>query len=224
MWKRPGRRGAPFTLLACALLVSGCGPTSEQAGRAILAVLPVILLISAGMQLALLASWRVARPDIQVDKWPLRIGFLLAVFGFVLAFMSVSPFVSRSTGLFTEVETGGAGWDEWIGAAFMMTAGTFVALHLLVLRIMFASSPGRAFSWSFAPPLALFLVIALANAFRVDSKGDVIALLIYPGLYGVAPLIIFVVLMIEAGRAGKRAKAAPPPPPPPAPPPYSNLS
>lgn len=212
MWKR---RGAPFTLLACALLVSGCGPTSEQAGRAILAVLPFIMLISAGLQLALLASWRVARPDIQVDKWPLRIGFLLSAFGFVLAFMNVSPFVSRSTGLFTDVETGGAGWDKWIGAAFMMTAGTFVALHLLVLRVMFASSPSRAFSWSFAPPLGLFLVIALANAFRVDTKGDVMALLIYPGLYGVVPLIIFIVLMIEASRAGKRASRPPPPPPPP---------
>ena len=90
--------------------------------------------------------------------------------------------------------------------------------------LSFSSSPSRAFSWSFAPALGLFLVIALANAFRADTQGDIMALLIYPGLYGVVPLIIFIVLMIEASRAGKRAKAAPPPPPPPAPPPYSNLS
>ena len=221
MWKR---RGAPFTLLACALLASGCGPTSEQAGRAILAVVPFVMLLSVGLQQLLLLSWRVARPDIQVDKWPVRIGFLLAAGGFALAFVSVSPFVSRSTGFLSSVETGGAGWTEWIGAAFMMTAGTFIAEHLLALRLMFSSSPARAFSWSFAPALGLFLVIALANAFRADTQGDIMALLIYPGLYGIAPLIIFIVLMIEASRAGKRAKAAPPPPPPPAPPPYSNLS
>jgi len=197
-------------LLAAGLLLSGCGPTAEQSGRALLCALPFVFGLSYLLQRPYFSLWKLVRPELEVRHGPVLVGAALVAVGVVLAFVEVSPFVQGEIHLFSGKpsvpDVGGGGFTEWILEAVTFTLGTFVTFHFLLLRYLISASPRSAFTWAWAFPVGLWLAIGLGLAFRSLKSDQIMVLLVYPGAGILVPLVLIPVLFIEVLRKGKKQK------------------
>jgi len=180
-------------LLACVLLVSGCGPTDEEAGRAVMLAAPIVLLVGTGIMRFLLFLWRRLEPGLDMSMKPSLVAFWVLAGGAVLSLVGITEPPAAS---------GQTPWQsvtEWLPAALILFGNTSLALWLVTWRVWLLIDPARAFSWSGLPVLAVLLIPAPFMAFgSMAPANDFIFLVwVFPGYMGIVPPCLLGLLLLE---------------------------
>ena len=109
------------------------------------------------------------------------------------------------------------GWiwfiDDRYWVASLMIGLGYVTTSLVVWRVWFRPVPKSSFSWALAPGLALLLLagISLASSDPMAASGsgtmNLLAAAGLAGFYGLPTAAVYLVLLLEASRAVRRANS-----------------
>jgi hypothetical protein len=172
----------------------------------VLLVSPVWLLLGWLSLELLLRLWRVARiaeSDLEhLSRVPVFVAGLVALAG-------------SGYGGFTMTSDG---WNWFIGHGLwlfgLMIGFGHVTVSLVLWRLWFAFRPRASFAWGAIPVFGLMWVcgasLAISSAYTGSTAfaTNVLALMGYPGFYGIPTAIILGILRLEAARAVRRARSA----------------
>ncbi len=181
------------TLISVLFGHTACGPSVYEASAAVLLATPVVVMLAWLILVGLHRVWERVRP---VGKLGWRTPGLLS--GLALA-MGVFAMVG---------EPSGDSVTEWWLAAFWFFGSSFIAVALLVWRIAFAISPERAARNALSVASAILVlpaVPALSSGAGSTFFEWAIASWVYPGVFGISPLVLLVVLFSEAAVRRRRA-------------------
>ncbi|MSP62844.1 MAG: hypothetical protein EXR72_21430 [Myxococcales bacterium] len=183
-----------FPMLACgvATLTTNdlhCGPTDQEAGRAVVMVAPLVLLLGFGVQWLLLALWRRRYEEIAL-RWGPNLVLLGIVSGFAAAMITVEPTSLR-----------------WAGEALWLFGASYATVLLLATRAFLQFDRRRAFTLPHLAPLLLQVAPAVVLGLGLIGHTDVQEVLwIFPGFGGWAAGGLYLVLLVEAAiRTRRRA-------------------
>jgi hypothetical protein len=168
-----------------------CGPTDEEIGRAVLLIVPAVLVVHFGLMHLLLRLWRVVAPALSLRNGPtLWAGgafVLLSVLALVLPYQDPA---SREGGVM-----------DVAFPALVLVGTSVLAVQLLAFRILLWVAPGKAFTWAFlAGPV--FLWAAPLLAFLPASypwANWMIPAWAWAGVWGVVPGALLLLLLVEVG-------------------------
>ena len=178
------RHAIPFlALFLCAHGPSSCGPTDEEAARAVMFAGPIVFLAGMGLLRLLLWLWRKRKP-VTVRWKPALVVLGVLVLGQIISFLGLSE---------------NAYVSEWYIAALVLMGASYLTVLLLTWRIWFFFAPDTAFTWSYLPPAALMFWPCPFMLFSTAADWDfaVVIFWIFPGYMGVVPAILLAILIIE---------------------------
>jgi hypothetical protein len=166
---------------AAGLASSGCGPTSEEVGQAVLWVSPVITLMALAMAWFYAAAWHPLVEDLRLDPRP---GLVVAAGQLAVALATlVTPAIDL---------------DLLVPAVYLVGAtqllGSLIALRLAVHR------GSRWYSWAWLAPWLLLYPPAVLLAFFGDTSGVAdlaLFLWIMPGYGGAVTVPIGLLALLE---------------------------
>jgi uncharacterized membrane protein len=184
-----------LTLTGLAVLPTGCGPSDEQAARAIMLVSPGVFAIGLGLLAGLAWLWRKLDPGLRIEARPIWIGFAITLALAALSLLGVSQPEPTST---WETETGGIpGVLEWVPMALIVFGSSYLTLLLVGWRMWLLSAPASAFSWSYVPAMVILLGPCPIMAFGATHDWMAVTIFVwaFPGYWGLvtAPLLLALV-------------------------------
>jgi hypothetical protein len=189
----------PYRVAALALAtlpISGCVPSFYEASAAVLLASPVVVLLVGLLLAGLCRLWRVRHPEMRT---PWRLLTTVALGALLFGLLGLA------------LEGGQDQTLEWVGVALIFYGATFLGLFFLAWRVAFKFEPGRAAERATLVTSALLLTPALGGLIASGRLPDaMIALWVVPGLYGLLPLVMLLVVFIEAGlrrRSGRPVEA-----------------
>lgn len=178
------RHAIPFlALFLCAHGPSSCGPTDEEAARAVMFAAPIVFLVGMGFLRLLLWLWRKRQP-VTVRWKPALVILAVLMLGQVISFLGLSDTALVS---------------EWYWAALVLMGTSFLTVLLVIWRIWAFFSPDMAFTWSYLPAVVLMLWPCPFMLFSTATEWDfaVVIFWIFPGYMGIVPGILLAILIIE---------------------------
>jgi hypothetical protein len=178
------RHVIPFlALFLCAHGPSSCGPTDEEASRAVMFAGPIVFLAGMGLLRFLLWLWRKRKP-VAVRWKPALVVLGVLVLGQVVSFIGLSD---------------NAYVSEWYFAALVLMGTSFLTLLLVIWRIWAFFSPDMAFTWSYLPAAVLIFWPCPFMLFSAETYWDfpVVVFWIFPGYMGIVTGILLAILIIE---------------------------
>jgi hypothetical protein len=190
------------------VLLAGCGPTAEEAGRAVLFVAPGVLVAGLGALRLLLWLWRKAEPELSWRPAPAIATVAVLLAGAMLSLVGVSVEQPQSPPL-GAYNDGVPGVLEWIDEAAYMFGPSLLAALLVSWRIWLAFSRRTAFTWALVPAVVVTVAPAapLALALVSDEMAEpVISFWLYSGLEGIVPGALLLALVVEALFRIRRAR------------------
>lgn len=174
--------------IAIAPALAACGPSPYEAGTAALLATPVAVLVGYLVLWGLHALWRRVRPEHRVPRRP-ALAVASAALALGLAALAFAPPTARV--------------GEWIGPAIVTYGPSWLAVFFLTWRIAFAVRPARAASVALGVATGLMVAPALVLIATDGFPELAFFLWIYPGIYGIPPLVMALGLFVEAAiRAG----------------------
>lgn len=206
------RLPAAVLLALIALGLSGCGPTDEEVGRAILLTAVVPHALGMALMFVFHALWRPLKPDAVISLKPLLVALGVLVVAAGLSLVGVTeqgPDHPDSSGVEGVV---------WLATIALAAFGTsYLALWLVVWRIWLAKSPRTAFTWSFLPVLAILIWPCPIMATGVTESSDAWHVLMTPNYYlwyysgygGLVASPVIISLLIEGLIRRRRLNAQP---------------
>lgn len=176
-------------LIAVAVAAGGgqCGPSNRDVGEAILLVWPLVALLALGPQIALLALWRKARPEVDLH---LKRFFIL---------IGAAVTVAYPTMLAAQQP-----W-RWADAALWMFGASYGTVLLLTTRIWLSSNEKTALIGPHLVATVIFIPFAALLYTRVLHHGELADLFILPGYGGFTTGPLFLILLIEVLVRRRRA-------------------
>jgi len=173
-----------LALFLCAHGPGSCGPTDEEASRAVMFAAPFAFVAGLGLLRLLLWLWRKRKPELVVRWKPSLVVLAVLMLGQVLSFLGLSE---------------NAYVSEWYLAALVLMGASYMTLLLLTWRIWFFFSPEKAFTWSSLPVTIFMLWPCLFMVWSTEVSWDfaVAFLWIFPGYMGIATGILLAILIIE---------------------------
>jgi hypothetical protein len=190
------RHAIPFlALFLCAHGQASCGPTDEEAARAVMFAAPFAFVAGMGLLRLLLWLWRKHRP-LTVRFKPTLVALFVLLLGQIISFWGLSE---------------NAYVSEWYIAALVLMGSSYLTILLLTWRIWFFFAPDQAFTWSFLPAVVLMFWPCPFMLFSTEVQWDfaVVIFWIFPGYMGTVTAILLAGLIIEIAvrirRASKRA-------------------
>jgi len=202
-----------FTLVGLALLLSGCGPTDEEAARAVMMVTPLVYLAGLGLMALMAFLWRKLKPELSLKWKPLLVGLILAIIIGALSFVGVTIETPKDSGWFTSTTDGIEGVMEWFWAALIFYGTSYLTLLLVCWRIWLWRRPATAFSWSWIPVNLLMLLPCLPMILGYKFMGykfisDFAEIIwIIPGYVGLVTAPLFIIALIEVWVRFRHRKA-----------------
>jgi len=187
------RHAIPFlALFLCAHGQASCGPTDEEAARAVLFAAPFAFLAGMGLLRLLLWLWRKRRP-LTVGWKPSLVALFVLLLGQIISFLGLSE---------------NAYVSEWYIAALVLMGTSYLTILLLTWRIWFFFSPQKAFTWSFLPAAVLMFWPCPFMLFSTEVQWDfaVVIFWIFPGYMGSVTGILLAGLIIEIAVRIHRAR------------------
>jgi hypothetical protein len=178
------RHAIPFlALFLCAHGPGSCGPTDEEAARAVMFAAPFAFLAGMALQRLLLWLWRKHKP-VTVRFKPALVALAVLVLGQIISFLGLGEDAYVS---------------EWYIAALVLMGASYLTVLLLTWRIWFFFAPDTAFTWSFLPVVILMLWPCPFMLFSTAADWDfaVVIFWIFPGYMGVVTAILLAILIIE---------------------------
>ena len=174
-----------LVLPLCAHMGGSCGPSNEEAARAVLFAAPFALLAGAGLLRFLLWLWRKRRPELDMKWKPSLVGLAVLGAGLVLSFLGIREGVNPF---------------EWYPAALLGMGTSYLAVLLLTWRIWLWIHPRTAFTWSFlVPVVAMFWPCPILLLAGSPAWGDLMVVVwIIPGYVGAVPGGMLAVLVGES--------------------------
>ena len=173
-----------LALFLCAHGQASCGPTDEEAARAVLFAAPFAFVAGMGLLRLMLWLWRKYQP-MQAVRWkPALVALGVLVLGQIVSFVGLSE---------------NAYVSEWYIAAVVLMGTSYLTLLLFTWRIWFFFAPDKAFTWSFLPVVILMLWPCPFMLFSTEVSWDfaVAFFWIFPGYMGIATGILLAILIIE---------------------------
>jgi hypothetical protein len=173
-----------LALFLCAHGQASCGPTDEEAARAVMFAAPFAFLAGMGLLRLMLWLWRKRKPGLLVRWRPSMVALALLVLGQIISFLGLSENTYVS---------------EWYLAALVLMGTSYLTVLLLTWRIWFFFSADRAFTWAFLPAVVLMFWPCPLMLFCTEIQWDfaVVIFWIFPGYMGVVTGILLAVLIIE---------------------------
>lgn len=198
----------PFTLMLSGLLLSGCGPTNEEAARAVMMATPFVYGAGLGLMALMAFLWRKLDPDLGINWRPALIGLAAAGGVGLLSFVGVTDV--PTTDPLNSTTNGIAGVAEWLPSALIAYGTSYLALLLVCWRIWLWLRPQTAFTWAYLPVLIMQLAPCPPMIFGLWEHHDEVWLLwILPGYVGMVTGPLFLIALIEVMvRILRRKKAA----------------
>lgn len=188
------RHAIPFlALFLCAHGQASCGPTDEEAARAVMFAAPIVFLAGMGLLRLMLWLWRKLKPGLTVRWKPALVILGVLVLGQVISFLGLSEDAYVS---------------EWYFAALILMGTSFLTVLLVIWRIWAFFSPDRAFTWAYLPATVLmfwpcpFMLFSTA----VDWDFAVVIFWIFPGYMGMVTGVLLAGLIIEIAVRIHRAR------------------
>lgn len=185
-----------LALVLLALGAGGCGPTSEEIGRAMLCASPLVMLVSYGVLRLLFVLWRKVRPDFSMRcapiVWTTGALALLAILALALPFSDPSSDLGEVLNL--------------VLLALYLGGSTALSAQLLLYLFLRLLAPERAFTWSCLGALVI-LWPAPILAFVPDSGAAmdwVIMVWAFGGAWGIVPGTLLFIALLDAGLARRR--------------------
>ena len=178
------RHAIPFlALFLCAHGPSSCGPTYEEAARAVMFAAPFAFVAGMGLLRLMLWLWRKRKP-VTVRWKPALVALGVLVFGHIISFLGLSETAYVS---------------EWYIAALVLMGASYLTVLLFIWRIWFFFAPNKAFTWSFLPAVILMFWPCPLMLFSTGMDWDfaVVIFWIFPGYMGVVTGILLAILIIE---------------------------
>ena len=178
------RHAIPFlALFLCAHGPGSCGPTDEEAARAVMFAGPIVFLAGMGLLRLLLWLWRKRKP-VAVRWKPALVVLGVLVLGQVISFAGLSE---------------NAYVSEWYWAALVLMGTSFLTVLLVIWRIWAFFSPDTAFTWAYLPTAVLMFWPCPFMLFSTEVQWDfaVVIFWIFPGYMGLVTGIILAGLIIE---------------------------
>jgi hypothetical protein len=172
-----------LVLLVAPALLAGCGPTSREAGQAILGAAPVFVAAGPGILSLLFLCWQGARPEVTMRRRPNVVPLGIALGASVVVIVAAPD--AR----------------EWIVPAMQLAGTSYLTLLLVTWRIWMFKEPRGAFAWSWVPAFALIWLSAAVMAVVPDhpyDDGIVYFVWVMPGWGGLVAGPLLVVLLVEA--------------------------
>ena len=173
-----------LALFLCAHGQASCGPSDEEAARAVMFAAPFAFVAGMGLLRLMLWLWRKYQPVPAVRWKPALVALAVLVLGQIISFLGLSENTYVS---------------EWYIAALVLMGTSYLTILLLTWRIWFFFSPSKAFTWSFLPVVILMFwpcPFMLAST-AVDCDFAVVIFWIFPGYMGVVTGILLAILIIE---------------------------
>jgi hypothetical protein len=183
----------PFlALFLCAHGQASCGPTDEEAARAVMFAAPFAFLAGMGLLRLLLWLWRKRRP-LTVRWRPALVALFVLLLGQIISLLGLSE---------------NAYVSEWYIAALALMGSSYLTILLLTWRIWFFFTPQKAFTWSFLPVVVLMFWPCPFMLFSTEVQWDfaVVIFWIFPGYMGVVTGILLAGLIIEIAVRIHRAR------------------
>jgi hypothetical protein len=168
--------------LAVLLLAAGCGPTPEEAARAVLVTLPVAIAVGHLFARLLTWLWRpLGRPPIAARPALVAMAVATAAATIVLV-------------------VGGDAVLEWVGAALALYGATYLVLSFVAWRLWLHIHPETPGSWSFIAAQSISVFPGLPLLYGVDGQyaDAVITGWIVVGYMGLVAGPILLILIVEA--------------------------
>ncbi len=197
-----------WIILGLSMLATGCGPTDEEVGRAVMLSSPFAFVVGLGLTLVLAHLWHGIRPAIEVNWRPILIGQGICAGLAVLALVGVTE--KPGTDSAQSTTSAIAGVLDLVGIAFVVFGGALLASWLVSFRLWLGWRPGSAFSHSWVPPLVLLIWPCPIMAFgATQGFQDVfLPIWIYAGYLGIVPSVLFLGLLTEVLIRRSKAKRA----------------
>ena len=173
-----------LALFLCAHGQASCGPSDEEAARAVMFAAPFAFVAGMGLLRLMLWLWRKYQPVPAVRWKPALVVLGVLVLGQIISFLGLSENTYVS---------------EWYIAALVLMGTSYLTILLLTWRIWFFFSPSKAFTWAFLPVVILMFwpcPFMLAST-AVDWDFAVVIFWIFPGYMGVVTGILLAILIIE---------------------------
>jgi hypothetical protein len=180
------RHAIPFlALFLCAHGPGSCGPSDEEAARAVMFAAPFAFVAGMGLLRLMLWLWRKIEPVPSVRWKPSLVALAVLVLGQVISFFGLSE---------------NAYVSEWYIAALVLMGTSYLTLLLLTWRIWFFFAPKKAFTWSFLPTVVLMFWPCPFMLASTDVSWDsaVVVLWIFPGYMGAVTGVLLAILIVEA--------------------------
>ena len=185
------------------LLLSGCGPSDEEAARAVMMATPLVYLAGMGIMALMLFLWRKLEPRLGINWRPVVLGLALACVIGLLSIVGVTPGPPAANSGVTTTN-GIPGVVEWVGFAIILYGTSYLSLLLVIWRIWLWRRPATAFTWAWTPVLFVMLAPcpmilssdkdgAAMNFFSEAAPG----LWAFPGLVGMVTGPLLLLALIE---------------------------
>ncbi|WAS90982.1 hypothetical protein [Nannocystis punicea] len=179
-----------FVALLGPLLLAACGPTADEIAGAVLFFSPVVYLAAMWIVSLLHAMWRDALPDVNFGRGS-HVAAVALFFGLALYGAGYAD-----AGLF--------GADLWLVGSALLTG------WLLLARLTLRS--GWGFRWGGLVINGLLTAPMLLDLLTTVITPEIRLLVLYTyfcgGGAGLIPLLLLIVMLIEAARGSRAARAA----------------
>ncbi|NMB76475.1 MAG: hypothetical protein GYA21_15260 [Myxococcales bacterium] len=194
--ERISRPGPAAALPILALGAGGCGPNSEEIGRAMLLASPLVMLVFFGFARLLFVLWRKVRPDFSMRlapvSWTTGALALLAILALALPYHDPNSDEGEVLNL--------------TGVAIYLGGSTMLSAQLLLYLFLRLLAPPRAFTWSHLGALIIlwpapFLAFVPGSGVILDPAIMVWA---FGGFWGIVPGVLLSIAILDAVLARRR--------------------
>ena len=186
------------------LLLSGCGPSDEEAARAVMMATPLVYLSGMGVMALMLFLWRELEPRLGINWRPVLLGLALACVIGLLSIVGVTtdPPAANSGDTTTD---GIPGVFEWLGHSIFLYGASYLSLLLVSWRIWLWRRPATAFTWAWTPVLFVMMAPCPAmimfggehSAAMRHFEEAALSLWVFPGYAGMVTGPLLLLALIE---------------------------
>jgi len=190
-------------------LLSGCGPSEEEAARAVMMATPIVYLAGMGIMALMLFLWRKLEPRLGINWRPVLLGLALACVIGLLSIVGVTtdppPDTNGDSPWGRATTDGIPGVVGWLGIAIIFYGTSYLALLLVSWRIWLWRRPATAFTWAWVPVLFVMLAPCATMIMFSGNRSDamrffaeaVVGLWGFPGFMGMVTVPLLLIALTE---------------------------